>query len=267
MNKIFRNIQMLLALVVLLHFGLRPLCLAQTPLATQPATQAAISEGPANTIVGVIHSSTPVSKIVAVDRIWADVQKVTKQEKDDNIHAGTWDAATGAFIIPGLLPGRTYDIIVWNSQGRWEGVTMDYHRPITPDKPFDADDRAWIENFINNTPQFYDKHRVLWMAADHRHATVLVELQRTRSFVDGAAGDVIYRVELWYFENLFGGWAKDKNTEKVLVRWRGAGTDFPKLWQFVPQLGGITLSALGKAPSMVVTLPEKGDPKRGVAGS
>ena len=143
---------------------------------------------------------------------------------------------------------------------------MDYHRPITPDKPFDAEDRAWIENFINNTPQFYDKHRVLWMAADHRHATVLVELQRTREFYSGGSGEIVYRTDLWYFENLFGGWAKDKNTEKVMVRWRGPAAEFPKNWLFVPQLGGVTLSAQGKAAPVDFTLPEKPDPKRGVAG-
>jgi hypothetical protein len=233
--------------------------------ATEPATQAATQQGPVNTIAGVIRSATPITKIVAVDRTWGDPEKITKQEADENIHPGTWDGKTGEFTIGHLLAGRTYDIIVWNGLGRWEGVNMDYHRPITPDTPLDAEDRAWIENFINNTPQFYDKHRVLWMAADHRHATVLVELERTTEFVYGKSGDVIYRAELWYFENLFGGWAKDRNTEKVMVRWRGEGAKFPKVWQFVPQLGGIQLSADGKAPRVEFTLPEKADAKRGVA--
>ncbi len=232
--------------------------------ATAPAPSAQL--GSANAIEGVIHSPTPITRIVAVDRTWGDPEKITTQAADENIHAGTCDAKTGEFSITHLLPGRTYDIIVWNAQGRWEGVNMDYHRPITPDAPLNVDDRAWLENFVNNMPQFYDKHRILWMAADHRHATVLVELERTSEFVDGKPGDIIYRTELWYFENLFGGWAKDRNTEKVMVRWRGPAAKFPRVWQFVPQLGGIELSAEGKAAKVDFALPAVGDKKRGVAG-
>jgi hypothetical protein len=111
-------------------------------------------------------------------------------------------------------------------------------------------------------PAFYDKARVLHMAADHKHATLLVELMRTRDFHSGKGGEIIYRVELWYFENLFGGWAKDKNTEKVLVRWRGQGTELPKRWQFLPELGGVV--AGGKA--IEVVLPEKVSEGNGLAG-
>ena len=120
-------------------------------------------------------------------------------------------------------------------------------------------------------PQFYDKVRPLKIAADHQHATVLVELIRTRDFHSDTGGEVIYRVELWYFENLFGGWAKDANTEKVIARVRGKPSDLPKNWQFLPQLGNLpaldpTTTAPATQAGEPIMLPEKPDPKNGVVG-
>ncbi|MEI8197557.1 MAG: hypothetical protein WCI73_16810, partial [Phycisphaerae bacterium] len=95
-----------------------------------------------------------------------------------------------------------------------------------------------------------------------------VELIRDTDFHSGGSGDLIYRVELWYFERLFGGWAKDKNTERVLMRYRGPGKEFPPPaapnWQFVPQLGGLTIPTTGTLPSIDIKLPEKPTKKHGV---
>lgn len=236
------------------------LCLGQTTPATRPASV---------TLTGTITTKAPIKKILAVDRLWADVLKVSAAEpKDEFVYPGTIDA-DGRFSVPRLLPGRTYDLIVWTQDGsrlvRWEGVTMDYHRPIKRDGEYTKEDRAWLDEFLGKTPQFYDKCRALWIAADHKHATVAVELARTAPFYADKGGEVIYRVELWYFENLFGGWAKDKNTERVIARWRGKGDKLPA-WQYVPQLGGIPIDEAGKFQRVEVTLPEKPDPKRGTTG-
>ena len=139
---------------------------------------------------------------------------------------------------------------------------MDYHRAILPDQPMAAEDRKWLEDFVKEMPAFYDKARVLHMAGDHKHATLLVELARTRDFHSQKNGEIIYRVELWYFENLFGGWAKDKNTEKVLARVRTPGDKLEKYWQFLPQLGGISPGAA----AVTITLPEKPVEQNGLAG-
>lgn len=249
---------------------------AQTaPPATVPSTEPAIASPPATapaaaaatgSIVGVLKSPSSVTRIVAVDRQWSNVLKVsTDNPKDEFVYPGKWDEKTGAFVVTGLLPGHTYDLIAWNAQGRWEGVTMDYHRPILPGKPVTDEDKAWLKEFVEKTQSFYDQSRILWMAADHQHATLLVELKRTRGFHSGVYGEVIYRTELWYFENYFGGWAKDKNTERVITRWRGQSDAFPKNWQYVPQLGGITIPTTGTSTPVQVTLPDKPDAKRGVA--
>ncbi len=211
-----------------------------------------------------------LTRIVAVDRAWADIQKVTKNQKDEYVYEGTIKPKTGKFLIAGLLPGHSYDLIVWSQSAdgtttRWDGVNMGYHRAIRPDKPLTPEDKAWLNEFITQTPQFYDKCRILWMAADHGHATLLVELSRLRDFYHDK-GDVVYRIELWYFENLFGGWAKDRNTEKVMARWRGPYQQIEQNWQWVPALGGISIKADGTSEPVNATLPDKLDPRRGIVG-
>ena len=260
----------------MLLLALGALCLSgqgESP-STIPASQpAATAKATASQIQGNIKTKDTLTRIVAVDRQWADVLKTSKSDcRDDFVYEAQFDPQTGAFLIPKLLPGRTYDLIVWTKNAavettRWEGVSMDYHREITPDKPATAEDRQWIEDWVAKIPEFYDKCRVLSIAADHKHATVLVELIRTRDFYADKGGEVIYRTELWYFENLFGGWAKDKNTEKVMARWRSKGDALPKNWQFVPQIGGIEIDPSSGEAHLDFTLPEKPDPKRGLAGS
>ena len=220
----------------------------------------------AGKIEGTLESSQKILRIAAVDRTFADVLKTSqKNPKDPFLYQGTL-ADNGKFTIDKLIPGHTYDLIVWtqNSNGdttRWEGIDMAYHRDINPSTPLTDADRTWLENFVKDMPSFYDKSRVLHMAADHKHATLLVELARTRDFHSDKGGEVIYRVELWYFENLFGGWAKDKNTEKVMVRWRGDGKQIEKNWQFIPDLGGIAPGA-----KVDLKLPGAADGKIGLAG-
>ena len=216
----------------------------------------------------MLKTSAKVVRVVAVDRAWADVLKTSlAATKDDFAYEGHVDEATGKFHVEHLLPGRTYDLIVWtkDEQGkvvRWEGANMDYHRAIVPSSAVTAEDRKGIEALVTDPQQFYDKVRVLRMAADHQHATVLVELMRTRDFHSDTGGEVIYRVELWYFENLFGGWAKDKNTEKVLARVRGKPGELAENWQFLPELGGMVAGSV----EVKVELPEKAEVKRGLAG-
>ena len=219
---------------------------------------------------GTITAADPIIKIVAVDRAWADVLKVTQNDpKDDFVYPGTVDAKTGEFKVTGLLEGRKYDLIVWTKKEgakeavRWEGVAMDYHKDVNPVGALTQEDKDWLTKFVEKTPRFEDKCRILWLAADHGHATALVELARTTEFHSGKGGEIIVRMELWYFENYFGGWAMDNNTEKVMDRWRGNGDTFPEAWQFVPALGGLAAGSEGKAEALKVTLPQKVDEKRG----
>jgi hypothetical protein len=233
-------------------------------------------------LVGTIKSANRITHIIAVDRQWADILKTSQDApKDPFVYEGSIDEK-GEFHIEHLLAGRTYDLIVWTRDvrgqvTRWEGACMDYHRAILPSTAATPEDRKAIEALITDPPQFYDKVRPLRIAADHQHATALVELIRTRDFHSergGAGGEVIYRVELWYFENLFGGWAKDNNTEKVLVRVRGNPAALQQNWQFMPELGGIEAAAFAASastspatqPALVINLPDQPASKHGIAG-
>jgi hypothetical protein len=230
----------------------------------------ATQEGKSAEIAGTLKTSRAVTRIVAIDRGLADVLKTSKAAcKDKFVYEGTFDAKTGAFRVPRVLAGRAYDLVVWTKgaggeEVRWEGCCMDYHREIVPAKEgVTEEDRKWLEGFVKEMPAFFDKARVVHMAADHQHATLLVELARTRDFhSEKKGGEIIYRVELWYFENLFGGWAKDKNTEKVLVRWRGKPGEIEKNWQFLPGLGGIVA---GDKP-VTIMLPEHVSEGNGLSG-
>jgi hypothetical protein len=240
------------------------LVVAGVGLAAGPETRPQAAE-----ISGTIKTAQKMVRVVAIDRGFADVLKTSKKEcRDKFVYEGPVDGKTGAFRVPRLLAGRTYDLVVWTEGAdgvkvRWEGACMDYHREIVADKQgATAEDKKWLEDFIKDMPSFYDKARVLHMAADHKHATLLVELARTRDFHSGKGGEVIYRIELWYFENLFGGWAKDKNTEKVLARWRGPGAQIEKNWQFLPELGGIVPG--GKPVNL--SLPKEVTGQNGLAG-
>jgi hypothetical protein len=239
------------------------------------ATIFAADTQPAASLSGKIDSKAKITRVAAVDRSLADVLKTSAMNPKDQF---LYDAAVndkGEFHVDTLLARHSYDLIVWTvaadgAATRWEGVNMDYHRAIVPSTACTPDDRKEIEKLITDPPQFYDKVRPLKMAADHQHACVLVELIRTRDFHDDKGGEVIYRVELWYFENLFGGWAKDNNTEKVVVRARGKPADLPQNWQFLPQLGNLPAGeASTTAPASQpgeITLPEKPDVKFGILG-
>jgi hypothetical protein len=229
----------------------------------------------AASIEGTVTGGGKLVRVCAVDRAWADVLKTSAKEPKAGGNSFAYEGKVdekGAFAIAGLLPGRTYDLIVWTqddrgARTRWEGANMEFHRDILPDKDATEEDKKWLQDFVKEMPAFMDKCRVLHMAADHKHATLLVELARTREFHSDKGGEVIYRVELWYFENLFGGWAKDKNTEKVLARVRGKADAFELNWQFLPALGGVTVPATGKSAAIEVNLPEKAEPKNGLAGA
>src|ERR1051325_6057479 len=128
-----------------------PILLAQTNPTTRPAEKTA-------EIGGTLTSSAKVLRLCAVDREWADVLKTSEKDPHDKFlydakFTALADGKSTAFVIPGLLAGRTYDLVVWtqaggNSRTRWEGVNMDYHRDIKPDDKVTADDQKWLADFV-----------------------------------------------------------------------------------------------------------------------
>jgi len=140
-----------------------------------------------------------------------------------------------------------YDLKITLSDGRvLRGADMSWYtkEPAQPEAgPVDDDDRQQISALISNVTSFYNISRIVLINGDHNRATVLVERIRSTPFHGAAAGETIWRVELWYFVNNYGGWQERPQTNKVLIRRRfESEEDFkeeqgPLHW--VGELGGI----------------------------
>lgn len=158
-----------------------------------------------------------------------------------------------------LKAAAPFDVSITLSDGTiLQGVNLSWYG-LTAAKsdaaPLDDDDRKAITDLIHNPKAFENKQNILYINGDNTRATVLVELIRDKDF-HAADGNIIWRIELWYFENQFGGWAKVAQQNKVLRRERSkdqAAYDAAvKKLKWIPQLGGIKLAT--DKPSTEITL-------------
>ena len=91
---------------------------------------------------------------------------------------------------------------------------------------------------------------------------MLLELMRTRRF-HASAGAVVWRVELWYFQNQFGGWEKLPNQERVLRRERITPGQWRRISvEYTPRLS-VYVEPTGYAKPLKYTIADKPDPSRG----
>ena len=107
-----------------------------------------------------------------------------------------------------------------------------------------------------------DTNRLLYLHGDGETATALVELMRTKDFHAGT-GQLIWRVELWYFRKAGGGWERIPNVERVLRRKRCSPDDLKAVSvAYYPELS-VYVDRQGKSDPVAFTLPAKEDPSRG----
>ena len=85
------------------------------------------------------------------------------------------------------------------------------------------DDRQQIQAILD-VPSFYNKSEILALQGDHDRATGLVRLIRDKDFYAGK-GEIIWRVEVWYFKYQHGGWEKVAQQNKILRRERFKNRD------------------------------------------
>ena len=151
-------------------------------------------------------------------------------------------------VFANLAANASYDVRLDLADGGvTQGVNLGWYdeEPAKPDAgEFTDDDRAAIKAIID-IPSFYNKSDILAVRGDHSRATVLVQLVRDKDFYNGK-GEVIWRVELWYFEEEFGGWEKVAQQNQILRRERFKTHDaleaaIAKL-KWAPELGGIYMS-------------------------
>jgi len=160
-----------------------------------------------------------------------------------------------------LETGKPYDLrIVLGTGIELRGVNLSWYtaEPAKPDAgPLDDGDREQIRALVSDVKSFYNISRIMMLQGDHDRATVLVERARTSQFHSDTGNEVIWRVELWYFKNEFGGWQELPQTSKVLVRKRFSTADEYQSTvaglHWLPSLGGIVLNKDGSSREIEIT--------------
>jgi hypothetical protein len=226
-------------------------------------------------IVGTLSPSKDIDEVTAAVR---DTGKVFKPQAFDKI--------TGRYEFRNLPGGANYDICIKLKDGRSvEGIDLafvderllhlaelrrkDLGLPAERQHTFVQEDVDSLLKYAADLKDndFMDRSRVLYVAGHGRRATMLVELMRTREFYaqahDAAGVQVIWRVELWYFECQFGGWERVANQERVLHRERIPSGKWQKISvEYLPELS-VHLAGDGKLQMLDFTVPDKADPTRG----
>ncbi len=253
--------------VVLAVLLLSAVVLADEVVLTEDAPTAAAPK--AGDVTGTITPPADVIGLRAVSRVTG------KQYPPHSV-----DRKTGRFVFKALPGAARYDLVFRTRDGRQiEGIDLDFvdqrmirlaaerrkQLGLPPERTaqFGPEDVKKLVGFVAAMKDFMEIRRVLYIKGDGIRATMLLELMRTRDFYSRKGSEVIWRVELWYFMNHFGGWDRLANQERVLRRVRVAREQWQAISvEYFPQLSA-EVSATGRAKPVVFKVPPKGDPSRG----
>jgi hypothetical protein len=190
------------------------------------------------------------------------------------------DKTTGEFLFDSLPGGVAYDLVIHTTDGRRiEGIDMSMpdarlarlaearRRQLGLDAPdehqFTDKDADELLEYVKLMKDFMDLRRVLYIHGHGDKAAMLVELMRDRDFHARRGGEVIWRVELWYFEYSNGGWQRMANQDRVLQRLRGGLAEWQKLHiEYRPELS-VQLADDGSSGELRFTIPARPDASRG----
>jgi hypothetical protein len=187
---------------------------------------------------GAITLSLPVdTKVSSAVAVAADVKVES---------AGKIDGASITFDK--LLPETPYDVRLTLADGTIvQGVDLNWYNEEEPKAdagPLTDEDRKEMLGIIS-IPDFYNKHEILVYQGSHDRAVTLVQLIRDKDFYAGK-GQVIWRIELYYFKNQHGGWEKISQQNKIIRRERFKTHDeFVSVAgkvRFLASLGGLKLT-------------------------
>jgi hypothetical protein len=162
-------------------------------------------------------------------------------------------SVNGSAVRFAQVPAQTrYEVVLTLADGRiLRGVDLGWYAPIRPGaataEPLDDEARAEVRRLFDGIQAFENKRNLLALEGNHDRAVVLAELIRDTEFHSSTGGEIIWRVEVWYFENQHGGWARVSQQNRVLCRERFRtaaeyeGTAGKYRW--VPELGGLAVDA------------------------
>jgi len=253
------------SLVTMLVAAGAGVCLGAVELKDDPPV---ISRPKPGRVTGTIEPASKVAKIEAVSRPEKQTHAVT-----------SFDRKSGRFTFAGLPGDAHYDVRVVTTDGQTvEGIDLSWIEdrmvrlaamrreqlglPAERQRRFTMQDVQELVKWVADWKDFMELKRVLYVRGHGKRATMLVELMRTREF-HAAGGALVWRVELWYMQNEFGGWDRLANSERVLHRRRIPPAEWRKIHlQYYPALS-VYVDPDGRSKPVRFKLPAKGDLSRG----
>lgn len=220
-------------------------------------------------ITGVISPVENVRSIQLVSRATGKIHK-----------PAAFDKKTGKFTFKGLVGDAAYDICAETTDGREiQGIDLEFtdarllrmaarrreQLGLQAERSHElreADAKQLIK-YVADLDDFLDIRRVLYIQGHGRRATLLVEAMRSRQFYAKKGDEIIWRIELWYFEYDFGQWQRVANQERLLRRERVSLEKWRKISvEYYPELS-VFVSSAGKSKPVKFEIPDKPAPSRG----
>lgn len=131
---------------------------------------------------------------------------------------------SGNNFVFDLKPGRHYDVTLKRLGG---GVLRlidlswyDAEPPAANAGALGDDDRAAITQIVTDIKQFTNHNQIIALVGDGDRAVALLDLRRDSGFHSDQGGEIIRRIEVWYFKNEAGGWAKVQQEDRLVDRQR-----------------------------------------------
>lgn len=180
------------------------------------------------------------------------VKSITAVFRDDKPlkYEARLDPKSGAFTIDKLPIDKPYDLVIDLTSGaRLEGVNLRVKKTdfVEADPPLIKDDEVRLKEITTKLSKFEDVHEYLAVGGNCQHAAVVVNKLRTKPFYESKDGEIVWRLEVWFYEReeLDDPWVKDQDTLFVIhYRERLQKRDYDKKSITLdPKLGGLRPTA------------------------
>ena len=220
------------------------------------------------TVTGVMTPGDQVASLSLISR-----------QTGASAEPSAFDQASGEFTFTDLPGDATYDVVITTADGRSiEGIDLAFvdarllrlaelrreQLGVPAEEPhrFTQADADAILRYVRELQGFMDLRRPLYVAGHGRRATLLVETMRTREFHE-SDGNIVWRMELWYFEHHSGGWARVDNQSRLLRRVKASPAKWRKIQvEYWPELS-VFIDAEGNSAAVTFEIPAGVDPSRG----
>jgi hypothetical protein len=190
-------------------------------------------------IVGTIEKPDAVKSVAAILR-----------EDPPVTYPGKLDPKTGRFTVAGLTLDKSYDLLIDLASGvRLEGMNLKVKATDFKDgdPPLVRADEQKLKEITKSLSKFEDVHEFLAVGGNAQHAAVVVNKLRTKPFYESKPGEVVWRLEVWFYEReeLDDPWVKEQDTLFIIhYRERLPRAEYDKkAITLDPKLGGLKPTA------------------------